>query len=167
MRVEHINPFIVALTQVFESTVGITPSRSNLGIKEGNVPTHDISAIIGLSGNAFGSVVLSFPQRTAQRVVSAMVGEDNPSRDHIADGVGELVNMVAGMAKGLLADSGLKTYIAIPRVIFGLGHFIHRPKGVTCVQVQFETDLGGLALEVALNIHKETSAISSATQLSN
>jgi len=161
MRVEYINPFIVALTRVFESTVGITPRRSDLGIKEGNVSTHDVSAIIGLSGNAFGSVVLSFPQSTACKVVSAMVGENDPTKDHIADGVGELVNMVAGMAKGLLAGSGIKTFIAIPRVIFGLGHFIHRPKGVPCVMVRFETEMGNLVLEVALKVLQKTSSSSS------
>jgi chemotaxis protein CheX len=156
MRVEYINPFIVAMIQVFESSVGVTPHRSSVGIKEQNTPSHDVSAIIGLSGNAFGSVVLSFPRETAERVMSKMLGDEDVSSEFIADGVGELANMIAGVAKTILAQEGITTFISIPRVILGLSHYIHRPKEVPCVAVDFSTEMGDVVLEVALKVLQET-----------
>ena len=161
MRVEYINPFIVGITQVFESSIGITPHRSSVGLKEDNTPSHDVSAIIGLSGNAFGSIVLSFPRETAQKVMAAMLGDEEVSNEFLADGVGELANMIAGVAKTILAEQGIKTFISIPRVILGLSHYIHRPKEVPCVEIEFETEMGNLVLEVALKVLQEAPATSS------
>ena len=158
MRIEYINPFIVAVTQVFESSVGITPHRSSVGIKQKNTPSHDVSAIIGLSGNAFGSVVLSFPRETAEQVMSKMLGDEDVSSEFIADGVGELANMIAGVAKTILAEDGVKTFISIPRVVLGLNHYIHRPKEVPCVAVYFSSEMGDIALEVALKVLQEVPA---------
>ena len=156
MRIEHINPFIVAMTEVFEASVGVTPRKSNLGLKTGYTPTHDISAVIGLSGNAFGSVVLSFPKDAAHKVVARMLGDQNVTEDYMADGIGELANMIAGSAKAILASNGIKTFISIPRVVLGQSHYIYRPKEVPCVEIAFDTDLGGVTLEICLKVLQET-----------
>jgi len=155
MRIEYINPFIVAMTEVFEAGVGITPRKSNLGLKTGYAPSFDVSAVIGLSGNAFGSVVLSFPKEAAYKVVSRLLGKGEVSDDNVADGIGELANMIAGAAKTILASQGIKTFISIPRVVMGQGHYINRPKEVPCVEIAFETELGNVTLEVALKVLQE------------
>ena len=164
MRIEHINPFIVAMTEVFEASVGITPRKSNLGLKTGYEPTNDVSAVIGLSGNAFGSVVLSFPREAAQKVVARMRGDENVSDDYVADGIGELANMIAGAAKAILASNGIKTFISIPRIVLGQSHCIYRPKEVPCVEIAFDTDLGAVTLEICLKVVLEVPAAAPATQ---
>jgi len=155
MRIEHINPFIVAMTEVFEASVGVTPRKSNIGLKTGHRPTHGVSAVIGLSGDAFGSVVLSFPKEAGQKAVAKMRGEQNVSDDFIADGIGELANRIADAAKTILAKSGIKTFISIPRVVMGQNHHIYRPKEVPCVEIVFDTELGSVTLEICLKVLPE------------
>ncbi|HUW32066.1 MAG TPA: chemotaxis protein CheX [Planctomycetota bacterium] len=156
MKIEHINPFIVGMTSVFEEKVGVKPRKSNLGLKTGYQPSHDVSAVIGLSGNAFGSVVLSFPREAAQKIVFKMLGTEEMSDDSLADGIGDLANMVAGSAKAILADSGVRTFISIPRVVLGQAHYIYRPREVPCVEIAFDTDLGAVTLEICLKVLQET-----------
>jgi len=146
------------MTEVFEASLGVTPRKSNLGLKVGYTPSYDVSAVIGLSGNAFGSVVLSVPKETAHEVVSRLLGESNISDDCLADGIGELANMIAGAAKAILASNGIKTFISIPRVVMGHGHCIYRPKEVPCVEIAFETELGNVTLEVCLKVLQEAPA---------
>jgi chemotaxis protein CheX len=92
-----------------------------------------------------------------------MLGEEDVSNEFLADGVGELANMIAGAAKSVLAEKGIKTYISIPRVILGSNHYIHRPKEVPCVKIDFTSELGDIVLEVALKVLQESSAPASAT----
>jgi len=158
MRIEHINPFIVGMTEVFETKVGVTPRKSNLGLKKGYQPSHDVSAVIGLSGNAFGSVALSFPSEAARKIVLKMTGEEELSDDSLADGIGELAAMVAGAANALLDANGVKTFMSIPRVVLGQAHYIYRPKEVPCVEIAFDTDLGMVTLEICLKELQETPA---------
>jgi len=160
MQVDYINPFIVAIAQVFESSVGTTLRRSKVGIKESDTRSYDVSGIIGFSGSAFGSVALSFPKETAQKIVAAMLGDEDVTDEYIADGVGELANMVAGVAKTALAESGIRTFISIPRTVIGAGHYVHRPKDVPCVEIKFESDLGSVVLDLALKVVPEVSTAS-------
>jgi len=155
MRIEHINPFIVGMTEVFEAKVGVTPRKSNLGLKTGFQPSHDISAVIGLSGNAFGSVVLSFPREAAQKIVLKMTGKEELSDDSLADGIGELAMMVADAANAHLGVNGVKTFMSIPRVVLGQAHYIYRPRKVPCVEIAFDTDLGMVTLEICLKDSQE------------
>ena len=158
MQVDYINPFIVAVTQVFESSIGTTLRRSKIGIKESDTRSYDVSGIVGFSGSAFGSVALSFPKQTAKEVVTAMLGGDEANDDDIADGVGELANMVAGVAKTALAERGVKTFISIPRAVIGAGHYVHRPKNVQCVEIKFESDMGTVVLDLAIRVVAGVSA---------
>jgi len=159
MKVEHINAFIIAVSEVFKTSIGIKPRKSNLNLKTGYAPSNDVSAVIGLSGSTYGSVVLSFPRETALKVVSKMSGgEDhsNTSDDSVADGICELANMIAEQAKSKLTEMNVKTYISIPRVILGSGHYISRPKEVPCVEIEFDSEAGPFTLGVAFKVLQDS-----------
>jgi len=152
MDIAHINPFIVAMTQVLQEQASVTPRRSNLGLKQGNVPAHDVSGFVGISGSAYGSVILSFPRQTALRLVGKMCGEELSSNENVAEGVCELAKLVAARARDILAESGIKAFMSIPRAVIGNCHYIHMPKKVPCVEIEFESELGRFTLEVALKV---------------
>lgn len=84
-----------------------------------------------------------------------MLGGGDISNEYLADGVGELANMIAGVAKSILAENRIKTFISIPRTVMGLGHYIHRPKQVPCVEIKFESDMGDMVLDVALKVARQ------------
>lgn len=151
MKAEYINPFIESTLSVFRTMVGIEPVKGNLYIKKDDEPSFDVSGVIGLAGQAVGSVVISLPEELALEVVSKFLGETKTNiDDDVVDGVGELVNMIAGSTKKVFSEKGLRFKISIPNVIVGKGHRIKRPSSVPCLGVFFKAGNSTFVVEVAL-----------------
>jgi len=105
--------------------------------------------VIGLSGKAIGTVVLSLSKEVAVQAASTMLmAEYTELNDDVIDAVGELTNMVAGAAKAELEQYDLS--ISLPNVITGKGHEIRFPSNVSPICVLFESQWGDLSLEVGL-----------------
>ncbi len=118
-------------------------------VKSGNKPTHDISGIIGLSGEAQGAIAISFPKIVALKVVSAMLGSSiKIIGPEIVDGIGEIANIVAGRAKQGLSQ--YKLTISLPNVIVGQNHAISPPSGIRAIIVPFDSSLGNFVMEISL-----------------
>lgn len=152
MRVEYINPFVDATINVMSTMTGHTPIRGKLGLTTNESPSFDISAVIGIAGDVHGSVVISFPESCALKVVSSFIGENKTVvDDEVMDAVGEFVNMIAGGAKKTLTGNGMRFKIAIPNVIVGKDHKISRPKSIPCILVPFKIeDIGTFTVEVSI-----------------
>lgn len=151
MKAEYINPFIESTLSVFKTMIGIEPKKNNIYIKQGDEPSFDISGVIGLAGQASGSVVISLPEDLALEVVSKFLGEEKKVvDDDVVDAVGEFINMIAGSTKKVFSERGLKFKISIPNVIVGKGHKINRPSNVPCLGVKFDVGSKFFVVEVAL-----------------
>jgi chemotaxis protein CheX len=140
--------FVDAVTSVFDTMLGaeITPREAIFG-KLG-APAHDISGMIGLSGDAKGMVTLSLCREVALSATEALLGERPAEMDaSVADTVGELTNMVAGMAKGRLSGT---LNMSLPSVVTGTNHRIEFPSEVTPIRVAFETPWGPAVVEFGL-----------------
>jgi len=149
MKVEYINPFITSLINAFDTMVGCKVRREDVSLKEDNNPNHEVSGVIGLSGNAKGTVVLSISKDVALKAASAMLMEEiTELTDDVVDAVGELTNMVAGRAKAELEEYSLS--VSIPNVVTGRDYEIRFPSNGTPLCVLFESDWGPLSLEVGL-----------------
>ena len=149
MQVEHINPFIAALQVTFRTMLSCDARRGTLAVKENTRAAHEISGVIGLSGKAVGTVVVSFSEQVALKAASVMLMEEAAAtNEEVLDAVGELTNMVAGAAKAELEDYDLA--VSLPNVITGPSHEVHFPSEVTPISIAFETDWGPLSLEVGL-----------------
>jgi chemotaxis protein CheX len=147
MKVEYINPFIASLNNAFQTMLGCAVHRGPLSLKDGNSPKYEISGIIGLSGMAIGTVVLSLSEAVALKAASVMLMSETTHIDaDVVDAVGELTNMVAGRAKGDLEEYQLS--VSLPNVITGRDHNVRFPSNVTPICVPFDTAWGPLALEV-------------------
>ncbi|MEW6488998.1 MAG: chemotaxis protein CheX [Thermodesulfobacteriota bacterium] len=151
MNVSFINPFIAATLQALEVMAAVRPERGKPFVKAGIATQGDISGIIGLAGEAAGSVAVTFPAILAKRIYANMVGQEAPDlNEDVRDAVGELANMIAGGAKAVLAQEGYQFRIAIPSIIVGKGHTIeHRGKG-PCLVVPFTLEGETFWLEVSL-----------------
>lgn len=147
-----INPFISAAFDVFGTMIGLEITRKDLFLKKDHRVFGDISGVIGLSGEAAGSAVVSFPEHLARRAVSAMLGEepDNVSMDDIRDGVGEIVNMIAGSAKAALVDTKYHFRLSLPTVVQSAKHEIGHCKGAPCIVVIFNAEGEDFALLISL-----------------
>jgi chemotaxis protein CheX len=149
MRAEHVNPFVKALVTTFRTMLNCRATRGPLRLKQDIFPPFEISGVVGLSGKAAGTVVVSLSEAVALRATSAMLMMDATEIDSdVIDAVGEITNMVAGSAKAELYEYELS--ISLPSVITGRGHEVRFPSNVTPLCVPFETDWGALHLEVGL-----------------
>ncbi len=118
-------------------------------LKEAGAPCHDVSGIIGMSGDVEGTVVLSFPTSVAERAVGVFTGMDVSCGDEdFADAIGELVNMVSGGAKAQF--QGKRVSITTPSVVIGQEHIVFGRKDQVCVIIPCECDLGCFDVEVSM-----------------
>jgi chemotaxis protein CheX len=151
MKAEYVNPFIESTLAVFNTMVGIEPIKDNLYIKKGDESSYDVSGVIGIAGQASGSVVISMPKELTLEIVSKFIGEEKKEiDDEVIDAVGELINMIAGSAKKSFSEKGLRFKISIPNVIVGQGHKIKKPSGVPCLGVKFKVKDTEFVIEVVL-----------------
>lgn len=151
MKADYINPFIESTLSVFSTMVGLEPTKQEVYIKKGENPAYDISGVIGLAGQANGSVVISMPEALALKIVSNFMGEECKEVDEeVIDAIGELINMIAGSTKKVFSEKGLRFKISIPNVIEGKGHKINRPSTAPCVGVKFKCEDSDFVVEVSL-----------------
>jgi chemotaxis protein CheX len=149
MKAEYINPFMTSLANAFETMLSCPVHRGQLALKTAETPVFEVSGVIGLSGKAVGTVVLSLSREVAVKAASTMLMMDATDlNSDVVDAVGELTNMVAGAAKAELEE--YKLSISLPNVILGLGHEIHFPSNVTPIYVPYTCEWGPLAIEVGL-----------------
>lgn len=142
-----VNPVIVATRSVFETMLDITPRRSGLSLNDELVPSHELSAVIGITGQLLGTVVLSLSESAAIGVYNAMLDQKvTQVNNDVCDAVAELTNMIAGAAKSQLEGLGLQ--ISIPNIVSGRSFRILYPSRVTPVCIAYESDIGPLTVEV-------------------
>lgn len=147
MRVEYINPFITSLCNAFRTMLECEVHRGSICLKNDQSPRYTVSGVVGLSGNAVGTVVLSLSEQVALKAASVMLMAEATSIDaDVIDAVGELTNMVAGAAKAELEEYHLM--VSLPNVVTGVNHEIRFPSNVRPICVPFSSDWGPLALEV-------------------
>jgi chemotaxis protein CheX len=149
MDVSYINPFINSVIDTFKTMFNETVTPGKPEIKKQPFPTYDVSGIIGLSGNAQGAVVLSFPKVAALKIVSKMIETRiKVVGAEVIDGIGELTNIVTGNSKKNLTRYTLS--ISLPSVVIGREHVISAPGGAPTLVVPFSCSYGPFTLEVTL-----------------
>ena len=151
MNVDYINPFLEATVSTFQSMCSLVVTREKIFLKGNDQVNYGVSGIIGLAGEAQGAVVLSFPEETARKVISKLVGEDfDTINAAVVDGVGELTNIIAGDAKNRLVQKGYKFDLSLPRIVSGRSHIAAQSRAVQCLVISFRSELGTFCLEVSL-----------------
>ena len=118
MKVEHINPFVKSVIETFRSMLGCEVKHGKPSVTVDDGATNDLIGVIGLTGTAQGTIALKFPPQTAMAMVGKLVGMEFKSVDSsVIDGVGELVNIIAGNAK--VKFEGHRISISLPTVLRG------------------------------------------------
>ncbi len=154
MNVRYINPFIASICNVFETMCGAKVNIGKPVLQTEPYEQTDVSAIIGFSGDAAGSVALCFSLDSASKIATIFAGADiTPDHEDFGDALGELANMVAGGAKAKL--EGLDVNISLPSVIIGQGQRILASKSSPRLRIPCSTDAGNFRVEVGMEICKK------------
>jgi chemotaxis protein CheX len=125
---QYIQPFINVCINVFKEFLGcdLVVERPYF-IDSNSVDDWDISAVIGLTGEARGAVVISMKQELALRLTDTLTQSKHYSLDEeVADAIGEIINIIAGNAKKGLEES-FRLVISLPTIIEGKKHSIMWP----------------------------------------
>jgi chemotaxis protein CheX len=151
MAAKYIDPFIGATVNVFKELFQLEAEvQKPYLVKAEAEHNWDVSAIIGIAGEAKGAVVLSFTESLAKALTGILVGQGTAvTADMVTDAIGEMVNIVAGNAK-----QGLEQYrlvISLPSIVKGKHHVIAWPaRGIPIIGVPFKTSLEPCHLSVGL-----------------
>ena len=150
MQAQHINPFIEAVYELFQTMLQGKVERGPIGVIAGDTRPNDIMAIIGISGPTRGTVSLGFPEPTALAIVGRILNLPvDQVDDSVADGVAEVVNIVAGSAKAKLnAGNSTPLDLSLPTVVRGDNYNVQYPSKSVWLEVPFTSDLGDFNLRV-------------------
>jgi chemotaxis protein CheX len=150
MDVAYINPFIRAIREVFTSMVKVPFTIGKPHLKDHGERMHKlykISAVIGLSGNTTGQVVLSLSEPVAFALSTAIAGctikEIGPD---CFDALAEITNMIAGAAKKELP--GGQVTLTIPTLLETQD--VVYPTKDPVITMPLDTPAGRFVLEVSL-----------------
>ncbi|MDR2662649.1 MAG: chemotaxis protein CheX [Treponema sp.] len=149
----YIQPFIEASNNTFKNFVGAELSAGRPYFLENSaVSEEDLSAIIGLNGEARGAVVIGMKEALAIRLTDMLTGEKHSAvDDEVVDAIGEIVNIIAGNAKKGLEES-FRLIISLPSIVRGRGHQIKWPSNqarIICIPFTiFETETFTLSVAI-------------------
>ncbi len=161
MDVRYVNPFVGSICNVFETMCGLKVTIGKPAIAPSKSEQTDVTALIGFSGDAAGSVVLCFGFDIASKAASAFAGtEITPEHEDFGDALGELANMVAGGAKAKL--EGLNVNISLPNVVIGEDQRISASRSCPRLIIPCSTDAGNFHVEVAMETSKTSGGIAQA-----
>ncbi len=149
MKAEFINPFLEATISVLKAMAFLDPIPGKPYLKKGGSASGDISGIVGITGEAEGSLCLSFSKACILFIISQMLGEEQKEiNEEVKDAVGELTNMISGDSRRRFQEMGHSFQGAIPSVISGPGHEVkHITKG-PILSIPFATHAGNFIVEV-------------------
>jgi len=125
----YIQQFIDVCKKVFQDFLGaeLSEGRPYL-VESGATAEGDISAIIGLTGEARGAVVISMKTDLAAKITGMLTGlVHNDIDDDVVDVIGEIVNMIAGNVKKNLENDFRHLVISLPSFVQGQNHVIRWP----------------------------------------
>jgi chemotaxis protein CheX len=150
---KYIQPFIDVSKSVFKEFIGSDLTADRPYFVDINAALDwDISAIIGLTGEARGAVVISMKKELALKLTDILTGASHVDLDdEVVDAVGEIVNIIAGNVKKNLEDA-FRLVISLPTIVQGQEHAIKWPHGqarIICIPFTiFENDAFTLSVAI-------------------
>jgi Predicted inhibitor of MCP methylation, homolog of CheC len=150
---KYVQPFVDVCQSVFRDFIGNELVVDRPYFADKNAPHDwDVSAIIGLTGEARGAVVISMKEPLALKLTGILTGSSHANLDdEVVDAIGEIVNIIAGNAKRGLEES-FRLVISLPTIVRGKGHTIMWPNDqarIICIPFKiFDTETFCLAVAI-------------------
>jgi chemotaxis protein CheX len=153
---EYLAPFINNTRHVLKTMAAVEAEFQEVYFSNDLRIFGDVSGIIGLSGEAEGTVVVTFYWNLARTIIAKMMQVDGEgvNAELIHDGVGELVNMISGASKKDFVGKPYHFELSLPTVIVGSGHQIGHPDDASIAVLIFDVGGDSFALQVSLKPRK-------------
>src|SRR5580704_4631271 len=156
MKMELIQPFINAADAVLAQGLQCPTSVANLSMEEEAYRRKGVAALIWVTGDIEGRIVIDLDPDTAVRVASRFAGAELPESDSLVrETVCELANQVIGNAVTSLNDQGFHFRVH-PPVLHTSEHGPKSSEDTEALVICFETCIGNVFLNIALR-HRDSS----------
>ncbi|MGI4788840.1 MAG: chemotaxis protein CheX [Janthinobacterium lividum] len=120
MKVEYINPFVLASFSVLESLFGKVPIKGELAMQPATFTSQQCNVVCGVTGEVQGQVIYGMSLPTADKIASSMLGQTIKTFDQLAaSAIGEMGNMISGNAMQHLSEAGWICDITPPTIMRG------------------------------------------------
>jgi chemotaxis protein CheX len=150
MKMELIQPFINAADAVLAQGLQCTTSVGNLTMDQEAYRRKGVAALIWVTGDIEGRIVIDLDPDTAVRVASRFAGAELPESDELVrETVCELANQVIGNAVTTLNDQGFHFRVH-PPVLHTSDHGPKSSEDTEALVICFETCIGNVFLNIAL-----------------
>jgi chemotaxis protein CheX len=150
MKMELIQPFINAADAVLAQGLHCPTSVGNLSMEQEAYRRKGVAALIWVTGDIEGRIVIDLDPDTAVRVASRFAGTELPESDELVrETVCELANQVIGNAVTSLNDQGFHFRVH-PPVLHTSEHGPKSSEDTEALVICFETDIGNVFLNIAL-----------------
>lgn len=150
---EKLSPFILSTQEILNMMAVLSVELDEIYLNTSPFHYGDVSGIMALAGEQKGVIMISFYESLSKRIISSIMGlslADLSEEEHL-DGVGEIINMIAGGAKARLGDSETHFLLSAPTVITGNQHRVIQQKDIPCVVMVFKVEEECFAVQLCLN----------------
>ncbi len=149
----YTDVFKEALTDTFNKLFKSVPKfESEVKNNDAQI-SRGISVVIGIIGKYSGRMILDMSSETARNMASALTNSDNLSNEYIVNIMGEISNIVAGVACSMTNRTnklfGLR--VAPPTIVYGESIIISKTDFDTVYSVTTGTSFGEVFMNVGFN----------------
>jgi chemotaxis protein CheX len=151
MDVRLINPFLRGAKEVLLMMAYVETDIGKPYVKQDDRATGDVSGIIGLTGDAIGSLAISFSEDCICAIAGSMLGESfSHANKDVFDAVGEITNMISGVSRTHLEKETLIVWAGIPAVVYGKDHRVKHILNSPSIVIPFTTKYGSFFVDVCI-----------------
>jgi chemotaxis protein CheX len=159
MKMDLIQPFINSLDAVIAETMGCSAEIADVTMEEGTYQRTGIAALVAITGEIQGRVVLDMDMAAAQQAtmdVTGMTGD--PTEETARETVCELTNMVIGNAVTQLNNRGFKFRVHPPEV-YATDAAAQKTPDTEAVVLRFETPKGAVYLNISVRYFQRRAGV--------
>ncbi len=151
MKVEYINPFIKASTEVLKMIAQIDFVTGKPYVKTSPFTPASVLIVVGITGEIQGQAIISMSQELAMGIASKMMmGMPVTELDEMSkSALSELGNMIMGNAATLLYNQEVQVDITPPSLMVGAGITISSSSMKT-IGVPLNSELGTLNFDISI-----------------
>lgn len=150
MKAKILNPFLDSAISIIKEVSEISPKRGTLELKKNTVYLKGIAAIVGITGDLSGRMLIDFEIPTALKIASLMnMMEFTEINDMVRSTIQELANMISGRAITKLNNSGFSLDITPPTICEGKDTIITN-SNLSVISIPFTSEIGDFYINLAV-----------------
>ena len=149
MDVVLVNPLLAATVDILGKVAGVEADVKKPFLKTDPEGKGAVSGLVTLKGDHTGTAAISFSEKCILQVVSKMLFEEiTEMGDDVKDAVGEITNMISGLATQLYEKEGLALKAALDQVLMGDNHTIPHIPELPVLSIPITTQMGDISVEL-------------------